>query len=237
MSIGVAQREGISMIVPVDIGELRKWDTPTLCNAVELLRIRDRTSGFLGRSTYCLFPELGPVVGFAVTARYDSTTPGAPPSSNLLALLRAVALAAKPAVIVMKDASDEPERSCGFGEVMAATTKALGAIGLVTDGNVRDVEEARRLCFHYFAAGIVPAHGNLRILDVNAPVMLGGGTEVRPGDLVHGDLNGVAFFPVDRIDELIKAAARVRERETRIVRVASDEGATLEGIRTVLDHP
>jgi 4-hydroxy-4-methyl-2-oxoglutarate aldolase len=214
--------------------ELRRWDTPTLCNAVEQLGIRDRTLGFLGLRIRCLFPEMGPMVGFALTARFDCTTPGPPPETHVVDLLSALDRAPHPTVIVMQNESSDANRGCAFGEVMATASRALGAVGLVTDGGVRDVAEVRQLGFHYFAVGTVPAHGNFQLRAIGEPVELEG-QRIAPGDVIHADRNGVAIFPADCVGELVQAAERVRRVEAEIMKAASrTDGDRLSAIQVAM---
>src|SRR5512139_2427716 len=105
-----------------------------------------------------------------------------------------MAASPKPGVLVFQDVGPQPRKSAHFGEVMATIATRLGMVGLVTDGGVRDLLEVRRLGFQYFAAGLAPSHGNPRLIDVNVAVMIDG-VRILPGDLLHGDVNGVTIIP------------------------------------------
>lgn len=195
--------------------QLYDFDTATVCNAIERLKIRDRTDGFMGFDVRCLFPEMGPMVGYAVTATAQSAVPGPPGSrSGFAALFTALEESPSPAVLVFKDVGPDRERSCHFGDMMATICKRLGAIGLVTDGGVRDLATVKELGFHYFAAGVTPSHGNYEIVEVGLSINVGG-TQVEPGALIHADENGVGVFPADRTADLLEAAHAVREREAQ----------------------
>ena len=138
------------------------------------------------------------MLGYAVTCTADSTTAVRRDERGLLRLWAAVEAAPKPAVIVIKDIGPERSRSCHMGEVMATTAKALGAVGCISDGGLRDVNEVQALGgFQYFCPGFVVSHGNPVICDVNVPVTLAG-LAVQPGDLLHGDVNGVLVIPEQR---------------------------------------
>ena len=100
--------------------------------------------------------------------------------------------------------------------VMATLAGRLGVIGLVTDGGVRDILEVQRLGFHYFAAGVVPSHGNPRLLEVNVPVTLDG-VRIEPGDLLHGDINGVTTIPLSIAGQVTEAALRIRAGEAELL--------------------
>jgi regulator of RNase E activity RraA len=88
----------------------------------------------------------------------------------------------------------------------------LGAIGLVTDGGVRDVDTVRDMGFHYFAPGMVPAHGNFGFMEAQVPVRISG-VLVNPGDLIHADANGVVTIPNEIARDIVAAANDVLERE------------------------
>ena len=209
---------------------LRQIDSPTVSNAIEQLRVRPRLEGFAGWEVRCAFPELGTMIGYAVTCTADSTTESRQDERGLLRLWEAVEAAPKPAVIVIKDIGPERARSCHMGEVMATTAKALGAAGCVSDGGLRDVAEVRALGFHYFCPGFVVSHGNPIICAVNVPVTLEG-LALRPGDLLHGDANGVLVIPDAIADRVAEQAMRVREAEREVLEFVRQPGLTVEKLR------
>lgn len=130
-------------LTPEQIQELSAIDSPTISNAIERFRIRPRLQGFAGWDLRCIFPDLGSTVGYAVTCTADSTTESRTDERGLLRLWEALEAAPKPAVLVIQDIGPERSRSCHMGEVMATTAKALGAVGCVSDGGLRDVAEVR----------------------------------------------------------------------------------------------
>src|SRR5574341_501530 len=177
--------------------ELRSVDSPTVCNAIEAFKVRDDTQGFMGMDISCLTPEFGAMVGYAVTATADSMTPGRARSrQGHMRLFEAIAAAPKPAVLVIQDVGPKRTHACFLGDVIASLSRRLGAIGIVTDGGVRDLDGVRPLGFHVFAAGLVVAHGTFNIIDVGTPVELSG-TRIQPGDLIHGDPSGATTIPLD----------------------------------------
>jgi regulator of RNase E activity RraA len=209
---------------------LRRIDSPTISNAIERFRIRRRLDGFASWSLRCAFPELGTTVGYAVTCTADSTTESRCDERGLLRLWEAVEQAPKPAIIVIKDIGPERSRSCHMGEVMATTAKALGAVGCVSDGGLRDVNEVRVLGFHYFCPGFVVSHGNPVICDVDVPVAIEG-LSVQPGDLLHGDVNGLVTIPDNVADRVAEEALRVREYEREVLEFVRRPGLTVESLR------
>ncbi|HZQ09184.1 MAG TPA: RraA family protein [Anaerolineae bacterium] len=208
---------------------LQAIDTPTICNAIETFQVRGRMDGFFGMDIRCLFPELGTMVGYALTVQVDSTTPDVRGDDAVWReWVVAMNDAPKPIVLVFQDNGPQPRKSAHIGEVMATLGRRLGVVGLVTDGGVRDINEVRALGLHYFAAGIVPSHGNPRLLKVNAPVTLDG-VRVEPGNLLHGDVNGVTTIPLSIADQVADAAQRVREQEGELLRYMKSDEFTVEG--------
>jgi 4-hydroxy-4-methyl-2-oxoglutarate aldolase len=192
-------------------------DSPTLSNAIEELKVRPPREGFTSIQVRCIFPELGRMCGYAVTAQVESVTESEPFDLNrFVDLYREVDKAPKPAVIVLQEIGGLPEYAAHCGEVMGTVLKRLGAIGLVSDCGVRDIPEVRSLGFHYFARGMVVSHANFRIVRVGVPVNIHGLT-VRPGELLHGDENGLLAVPAGHEQELVAAVDNVRSREKRLM--------------------
>ncbi len=193
--------------------KLRAYDTPTICNAIEELGIRDPTDGYMGHDVRSMFPEMGRMVGYAVTATGRSTVPGSPEKGDGFAQwYELVEKLPRPSVLVLKDVGPDRYRSAHCGDVMATISLTLGALGLVTDGGVRDIETVRELGFQYFAAGAAPAHGTPEIVQAGLDVMISG-TLVKTGDIVHADVNGVTVFPAEVAAEVVARAPGVLEIE------------------------
>jgi regulator of RNase E activity RraA len=197
------------------LDSLRRIDSPTIANAIETFEIRPRVQGYVGYDIRCIFPDLPPMVGYAVTCTVDSTTEGRVGIGfNELYKLLEDAGTPKPAVVVMQDVGPDRLHSCHAGEMMATTMKRLGAVGILTDGGLRDVREVGHLGgFHYFCAGLVVSHGNPICVSVGDDVTISGMT-VRMGDLLHGDANGVVHIPDECAAEVAAAAHRTWERES-----------------------
>jgi regulator of RNase E activity RraA len=118
-----------------------------------------------------------------------------------------------------------------MGEVMATTAKALGAIGCVSDGGLRDVREVEALGgFQYFCPGFVVSHGLPVILEINVPVQISGLT-VNPGDLLHGDVNGLLVVPDSVADRVIDEVQKVREAEKVMLDLARQPGFSVEKLK------
>jgi 4-hydroxy-4-methyl-2-oxoglutarate aldolase len=220
-----------TVLTSEQLAELRALDSPTVANAIEAFKVRDDTQGFLGMDVSCQTPEFGVMAGYAVTATASSMTPGrARNREGLVRLFDAVAAAPKPAVLVIKDVGPRRAHACFLGDVIATIATRLGAIGIVTDGGVRDLEGVRPLGFHVFAAGFVVAHGTFNIEEVGIPVEISG-TVVKSGDLIHGDASGVTTIPLEIADRLYAECLKVREREAGLREFAVSKEFTLEGLR------
>lgn len=214
--------------------ELRAMDSPTVANAIEAFKVRDDTQGFMGMDVRCLTPEFGVMLGYAVTATADSMAPGrSRDRRGHMRLFEAIAASPKPAVLVVHDVGPSRSHACFLGDVIASLSRRLGAIGIVTDGGVRDLDGVRPLGFHVFAAGLVVAHGTFNIIDVDVPVELSG-ARVQPGDLIHGDPSGVTTVPLEVADRVYEQCQKVREREIGLRDYAHSRDFSLDGLRAKL---
>jgi 4-hydroxy-4-methyl-2-oxoglutarate aldolase len=199
------------------IQALKAIDTPTICNAIEKFKVRGRVQGFMGMDIRCLLPELGTMVGYAVTVTVDSTTEDALLDSQAwLNWMKAMENSPKPVVVVFKDIGPTPRKSAHLGEVMATVAARLGVVGVVTDGGLRDIVEVKQVGLQCFAKGLVPSHGNPRLIEVGVPVTVDG-VRIEPGDLLHGDANGVTAIPREIADQVAQAAAEVRAEEAELM--------------------
>ncbi len=217
------------MLTYDQIQALKEIDTPTVCNAIETFAVRGRVDGFMGMAIRCLLPELGVMAGYAVTLTVDSTTPGIPQDPQVwLDWMNAMQDSPKPAILVMQDVGPQPRKSAHLGEVMGTLARRLGVEGIVTDGGLRDILEVKALGLQCFAAGLVPAHGNPRLIQVNLPVTLDG-VAIHPGDLLHGDINGVTTVPLDIAGRLLEAVQKIRDDEAGTMAYIKGTDFTIEG--------
>jgi regulator of RNase E activity RraA len=212
-----------------DLELLKRYDTPTICNVIEVFDIRPRHTGYLDGRIRACFPEMPPMVGFACTATFRSAA--APLKGNVYASLdrhvAAFADVAAPPVPVFQDL-DDPPASATFGEVMCTTYKRFGAVGLVTGGAARDLDQVRRLDFPCFSSGVICSHGWAHFVDVNIPVRLGGVT-IAPGDLLHGDANGVTTIPVEIASDVAHACAEYVAAEQVVLDYCHSSEVTVAG--------
>ena len=186
--------------------KLRTIDTPTICNLVEHFKLRPHNTGYMDDRIKACFPEMPPMVGFALTATYRSSAP--PPENSALTIsdlaveIEQMIKTTGPPVIVVQDL-DDPTVAATFGEIMCTKCKVYGAVGLITSGAGRDINQVRSLEFPVFTSGTICAHAYCHLIQFNVPVSVGGLT-VNPNDLLHGDLNGVTTIPNTIAVELSK---------------------------------
>jgi len=184
------------------IATLRRYDTPTVCNVIELLGVRPQTEGYADDRLVAAFPDLPPMVGYAATATFRASTSRIAPSAYLKQgeLLESFAESKPPPVVVFQDL-DSPTRAATFGELMCLAYKQFGAAGLITSGAGRDLDQVQAMDFPVFTSGAICSHGYPQLVDLNVPVNVCGMT-VLPGDLIHGDRNGVTTIPLEVADEV-----------------------------------
>ena len=213
-----------------DLAELAKYDTPTICNAIELFDVRPRNVGYMDDRIKACFPEMPPMVGYASTATFRSadTPQGADAYSGMGGQLADFEELPGPPVVVFQDL-DNPTRAATFGEVMCTVYKTFGAVGLITSGAARDLDQVRDIGFPTFSNGAICAHGYCTIMDVHVSVHVGGIT-LYPGDLLHGDCNGVATIPLEIASEVAGACQGVVEAEDIVLSYLKSGEATAEGL-------
>jgi 4-hydroxy-4-methyl-2-oxoglutarate aldolase len=199
---------------PSVLEALKGYDSPTLSNAIELFDVRPRDEGYMGHEVRCMFPDLGVMVGYAATATMRAR--GAGGGYDPEALTTHVQAIPGPRIVVVADLDDEPAHGALWGEVMATTFTALGCLGTVTDGSVRDLDEAHAIGFQFFAKAVTVSHGYARVESAGEPVTVGGLT-VRPGDLLHADKHGVLLIPAEIAPDLPAAADRVIAAEQEYI--------------------
>lgn len=204
-------------IPAADLERLRKFDTPTICNVVELFDARPRTAGYMDARIQCCYPKLPPMVGYASTATFRSAAP--PRAGNVYSGLgdqiASFAELPGPPVIVFQDL-DSPVAAATFGEVMCTTYKTFGAVGLITSGAGRDIDQVEAINFPCFTAGTICAHGYCNIVQINTPVHVGG-VMVHPGELLHGDRNGVTTIPNELASAVVNACEEFMAAEAIVL--------------------
>jgi 4-hydroxy-4-methyl-2-oxoglutarate aldolase len=215
---------------------LKTVDTATLANAIELLNLRPRAEGYASLDLKCLFPEFGPMCGYAVTAHAETVTLGTPKTEEAyVELFEAVEASPKPAVVVIQEIGGDRDRATHAGEIMASIFTRLGAVGLVSDCGVRDLTAVRKMGFHYFARGAVASHASYRIVRSNVPVEITGVT-IRPGDMIHADENGLITVPETGRERLHELVDQILVKERKLLDFVKGSGFTAAQLRDRLFH-
>ncbi len=206
------------------LSALGKFDSPTICNVIELFDIIPRNDGYMNQRIQSQFPELLPMVGFATTAAFrgNDSPQNEDSYGSLEKQVRQFADLPGPAVVVFQDL-DDPPVAATFGEVMCSVYKAFGSVGLITSGAGRDLSQVKSLEFPVFTGGTICSHGYCRIFDIGLPVNVGG-LPVQHGDLLHGDLNGVVRIPLEIANDIPDAAAEFVAAESIVLNYVRSPG-------------
>lgn len=207
----------MSNLTKHQLEELRKFDSPTISNAIETFNVRPRTEGFMGPEIKCILQYKKPTIGYVATAIISSVKP--PNSCQKEMLYDSYANVKKtpsPTFLVIQDIDPIPIGSF-WGEVQTTIHSALDCVGTITNGGVRDLDEVSRLGFGYFASCILVSHAYVHIVDYNCPVKVGGLT-INPGDLLHADKHGVVLIPEEISLRLAEACKKVQLSEKPIIK-------------------
>jgi 4-hydroxy-4-methyl-2-oxoglutarate aldolase len=197
---------------------LRQFDTCMVANAIESFHVRLRNAGFADASVRCMFPDTSPMVGYAATARLRS---GEPPMvggtyRDQADCWNSILEIPPPRILVLEDMDNPPGRGAFVGDMHAAILKALGCVGYVTNGAVRELPAVRAMGLQLFAGGVAVSHAYAHIFEVGAAVRVGG-MEVRPGDLLHGDRHGVLTVPADVAVKVPGVAGKLQRAEKEVI--------------------
>jgi regulator of RNase E activity RraA len=218
----------VPTVTAEELDLLRAVDTPTVCNVIELFDVRPRNTGYMDGSMKSCYPTLPPMVGYASTATFRSHSPprGLDVYASLDEQLLAIQAIPGPRVVVFQDL-DSPPAAATFGEVMCATYKAFNCAGIVTSGAGRDLEQVRALNFPAFVGSAICSHGYCHILHVNVPVHVGGIT-IHPGDLLHGDANGITTIPAAIASGVAHACKEFIDAEGELLTYLKEPKPTVE---------
>jgi regulator of RNase E activity RraA len=222
-------------LTPEQLDALRRFDAPTVANAIETFNIQPRNTGFMSSDIRCMYPDLGVMVGYACTAIIAADHQ--PPSQGLPSRpdwWRTVAATPAPRVVVLQDSDAQPVGSF-WGEVQGNIHKALGCIGVVTNGGVRDLDEVHALGFHFFASAVLVSHAYVHIVAIDVPVNVGG-MVVHPGDLIHADKHGAQVIPIDIAPQIPDAVAKLVANERRIIETCQAPDFSLEKLMKVYNY-
>jgi regulator of RNase E activity RraA len=214
------------------IAELKSVDTPTVCNALEILVPERRGYGFTTRPLVCTRPELGPVVGIARTATIRAAHPSDPAVDQSYARDGYYAYidgGPKPSVIVIQDLDEERGYGSFWGEVNSNIHKGLGCGAVVTNGSVRDLPDIAP-GFQMLADRVGPSHAFVHVVDYSRPVTVAG-MRVSDGDVIHADQHGAVVIPHDVCARVRSAADLIIRRERVVIAAAQQPGFDVEALR------
>jgi regulator of RNase E activity RraA len=223
-----------------ELAALRALDTPTVCNALEEIDSKYRNSGFTTEPLVCPFPDLPPIVGYARTATCRSVFPGErtgnPATEFRVAYYSYVNEGDEPKISVIQDLDGHRVGHGAFwGEVQSNVHKALGCLGVITDGCIRDIPDWAP-GFQALAGSIKPSHAHVHAVDMGGQVMVAG-MIVRHGDLIHADRHGAVVIPLDVAREVPAAAARIAAKEKVILDIARSPDFSFEKLRAAMVGP
>lgn len=217
-----------------ELDELRCIPTPALANGIELFDVRPRTAGFMLPEIRCVFEDLEPIIGYAATAVTTAASPHgrrvSPPDywEHVLGI-------PEPRIAVFHDL-DDPVVGAQWGEVMANIHRALGCVGAITDGGVRDLAEVHDLGFRFFARHVTVSHAYVHLVDYGLPVTVGG-LEVSPGDLLVADRHGVVRIPLEVARDVPRAVQLVEEWERAVIEASGSQDWTFERMKQAYLSP
>lgn len=204
------------------LAELKNFDTPSITNVVATYPDSPTCLGlynpwsenwYTDQSIRCMYPELGRRVGYAVTCVYGLPDP-AFTRLGFNDVLEALEASPKPTVLVLQQKF--PEHIAGkvglAGGNMVSAMRALGCLGLISNGPSRDLDEVREMDFQYLLSGVTPGHGAMAVQAVNVPVTVAG-MDVAPGELIHMDENGACKFPAERLEAVLTNVRALQKEE------------------------
>jgi regulator of RNase E activity RraA len=211
-------------ITAATLAKLAKFDTPTICNVIELFDVRPHDVGFMDSRIRAAFPEMPPMVGYAATATFRSSAAARESSYvGLEAQLEQFERLAGAAVVVFQDL-DDPAVGATFGEVMCSTYQAFGSAGLITSGGGRDLLQVKALNYPVFTGSTICSHAYCQIVEIGGRIRVGGLT-VHTGDLLHGDANGIANIPLEIASEVADAGEEFLAAEAHVLEYVKGQGS------------
>jgi len=229
----------VQQMDPAGLEQLRRLSTCVVASAIETFQVRLANSGFADSSIQCIFKNRLPLIGYAATARIRSAHPPTVGHGYYYErtdwwnhILRIPA----PRVVVIEDVDENPGLGAFIGEVNANILLALGCLGLVTNGSVRDVDQVALTRFQMFAGGVSVSHGYAHIFDFGGTVELGG-MKVRPGDLIHGDRHGVQTVPLEIADKVPAAAHEILHRRQDLIGLCRATDFSVDRLREAIREP
>jgi len=223
------------LLTEEDLDALRQFDTCMVANAIDSSNVRLQNTGFADGSIHCMFQDAPPTVGYAATARLRSGEPpiGGRSFHDRADFWNSILQIPSPRILVLQDMDEPPGRGAFVGDMHAAILKALGCVGYLTNGAVRELPAVRAMGVQLFAGSVAVSHAYAHIFDLGATVKVGG-MEVRPGDLLHGDRHGVLTVPMDLATKIPEVAARRQRVEQTVIEFCQSSAFSVAKLREIL---
>jgi regulator of RNase E activity RraA len=215
-----------------DLRVLSQWDTPTICNALELIAPERRAIGFTVEPMVTLHPGTAPIVGLARTGTVRAKEPPRGSVADRMAWYEYMADAAMPTIVVMQDLDDRPGYGAFWGEVNTNLHRKLGAHGCVTNGSFRDVAVSNK-DFQIIGGRVGPSHAHIHIVDFAGPVNIFG-MQAAHDDVIHADVHGAVVIPPDCVKRLPESIDLVARREKVILDLCASKDFSVEALRKAL---
>ncbi len=208
--------------------QLKRWNTPTIYNGWEQITQHDIAhDAFNLEETHDFMPQMGPMVGYAVTVVIEPSNPAHKSASDAMQYYRYVAEQPGPKIVVVQDLDKPAVIGSLWGEVNSNTHRALGCVGTITDGAIRDVDEMTNAGFKALAQRLCVGHAHVVPVRWNCEVEVFG-TRIAPGQLIHADKHGFLAIPPGDEAELLNAARFMDTNECNTVIPAARASAGLE---------
>jgi 4-hydroxy-4-methyl-2-oxoglutarate aldolase len=222
-------------LLPEQLDPFRDLSTCVVASAIETFGVRLPNTGFSDSSVRCIFPDLAPIVGYAVTARIRSSDPPMEGGSyydrtnwwNDLLTIPA------PRVVVIEDVDQPAGLGAFVGEVHANILRALGCVGAVTNGAVRDLREVQQSGFQMFAGNVSVSHAYAHVFEFGGKVTVGK-MEVQPGSLIHGDRHGVQTIPLEIATDVPRVAREILAKRAKLIEFCRSKRFSLDQLRAEL---
>ncbi len=223
-----------TLLTRAQIDALGRFDTCMVANAIETFEVRLRNAGFAASRIRCMFEDFPPMVGYAATARLRS---GDPPMAGRTYQDRSdwwnsILEVPAPRIVVLEDLDKPPGVGAFVGDAHAAILKALGCVGYVTDGAVRELLGVREQGLQLFAGNVAVSHAYAHIFDLGAEVKIGG-LEVKQGDLLHGDRHGLLNVPLEIAAAIPAVAEKLQRAEQRVIEFCQSKEFSVEKLREI----
>lgn len=226
------------MLKAGQLEQFRRLSTCLVASAIETFHVRLPNTGFADSSIRCMFEDQPAMIGYAATARMRSSNPRMEATKTYDYYDRTdwwnhILSIPAPRVVVIEDVDDPAGLGAFIGEVHANILLALGCIGLVTNGAVRDLPDIRPTEFQMFAGNVSVSHAYAHIFDFGGKVEVGG-LQIQPGDLIHGDCHGIQTIPFEIADKVPAVAREIRQRRHQLIGLRRSADFSLEKLRQVI---